>query len=173
MGRFSKIFEIGMIVGALALPVFADAASQSGWDFDSIAATPEKPSSAYLAAQEIYFTSLGQIDRWNAHDMEGYLEVFEKSPTMVSVVDGDVTIGWQELHDHSVRSYHDPNSMGRCTFNRLCVRMTGPDTAYVLAYWTIVFGGSKHIVVGVDSSDVKKLGSSWKITSAHTSTIEM
>jgi hypothetical protein len=52
------------------------------------------------------------FDRWNADDLEGYLQVYWKSPELLVVVDSEQFNGWQQLHDSYVNGYPNRNSMG-------------------------------------------------------------
>ena len=42
------------------------------------------------------------LDRWNAHDIEGHLQVYWNSPELLVVVDAEQFNGWQQLHDSYV-----------------------------------------------------------------------
>jgi hypothetical protein len=52
------------------------AQEKNGWQFDSLGTSS---SVAKSDAQQIYEVLLKMLDRWNAHDIEGYLEVYWKS----------------------------------------------------------------------------------------------
>jgi hypothetical protein len=56
------------------------------WEFDSLRANSSvsKPDD-----QQIHEVLLKMLDRWNAHDIEGYLEVYWKSPELFVVVDSE------------------------------------------------------------------------------------
>jgi hypothetical protein len=85
------------------------AQEQSGRQFGSVRAglTASKTD-----AQQIYAVLLKMFDRWNAHDIEGYLEVYWKSPELLVIVDSEQFNGWQQLHNSYVNGYLDRNSMG-------------------------------------------------------------
>jgi hypothetical protein len=53
---------------------------------------------------------LKMLDRWNANDIEGYLEVYWKSPELLVVVDSEQFNGWQQLHDSYINGQHDEPS---------------------------------------------------------------
>ena len=63
-------------------------------------------------AQQVYEVLLKMLDRWNAHDIEGHLEVYWKSPELLVVVDSEQVNGWQQLHDSYVRGYPDSKRDG-------------------------------------------------------------
>jgi hypothetical protein len=50
--------------------------------------------------------------RCNAHDIEGYMEVYWKSPDLLVVVDAGQFNGWQQLHDSYNNGYPDRSAMG-------------------------------------------------------------
>ena len=75
LGTLIKIFAIS---ASFCLPAMAQ--EQNGWQFDSLVADPSvsKPD-----AQQVYDVLLKMLGRWNAHDIEGHLEVYWKSPETV------------------------------------------------------------------------------------------
>ena len=173
MDVFAKVFRIGVLIAGLAAPVSADPLADNVWDLDSIAPMAATPTGAQIAAQEVYAVVLHQIDAWNAHDIEAYLNTFENSPSMVAVEDGAVITGWQDLHEKWLRAFHDRDVMGRAAASRVRIKMTGLDTAFVLSHYTISFGQSPHVVVGVDSSTMRRTNGVWHVIYAHTTSIEM
>src|ERR1700675_4375755 len=48
-------------------------------------------------AQRVYEVLLKMLDRWNAHDFEGHLEAYWKSPELLVIVDSEQFNGWQQL----------------------------------------------------------------------------
>jgi hypothetical protein len=102
---FIKIFAISAL--SFCLPVIAQ--EQNGWQFDSLRADSNvsKPD-----AQQVYEVLLKMLDRWNAHDIEGHLEVYLKSPELLVVVDSEQFNGWQQLRDSYQNGYPDRNAMG-------------------------------------------------------------
>src|ERR1700693_6572972 len=81
--RFNLIWAISALV--FCLPVMAQ--EQNGWQFDSLRANSgvSKPD-----AQQVYDVLLNMLDRWNAHDIEGHLQVYWKSPELLVVVGSEV-----------------------------------------------------------------------------------
>ena len=85
---FPKRFEIIKILAisafSFSLPVTAQ--ERNGWQFDSLRANSNvsKPD-----AQQVYDVLLKMLDRWNAHDIEGHLEVYWKSLELLVVVDSE------------------------------------------------------------------------------------
>jgi uncharacterized protein (TIGR02246 family) len=172
MRPIAKIIKTASLITVLAISAFADSSrGQEAWDFDSLAAVPAAPSANYLAAKEVN-TMLDQMaERWNAKDLEGYLSFYWHSPELVFVEDGILMSGWDEVAGKYRRGFHDVSAMGHATMLRVHVRMLGPDTAYAVGQWTMVF--AKTTVVGTDSAYIGRISGRWVIMFAHTSTIEM
>ena len=52
--------------------------------------------------QQVHEVILKRLDRWNAHDIEGFMETYWKSSKLVVVVDSEQFNGWQQFHDSYV-----------------------------------------------------------------------
>ena len=166
LGTFIKISAISAL--SASLPVMAQ--EGSGWQLDSLRAnsTVAKPD-----AQQVYDVLLRMLDRWNAHDLEGHLDVYWKSPELLVVIDSEQFTGWQQLHDSYVNGYPDRNSMGYINPARIQVKLLKPDLALALTWWTISFPNSKQQVVGNTTMNLQKFEDGWKVVAAHSSTAEM
>ena len=120
--------------------------------------------------QQIYQVLLKRLDRWNYHDIEGYLKAYWKSPELLVVLDSEQFIGWQQLHDSYINGYLDRNAMGFIQPIRIQVRLLEPDFAMALTWWSASFPNSTHAVVGDSTVDLEKFDDGWKIVASHTST---
>ncbi|MBV9105043.1 MAG: DUF3225 domain-containing protein [Verrucomicrobia bacterium] len=145
------------------------AQEQHGWQLDSLHIhSVSKPE-----AQQIYDLLLKMLDRWNAHDVEGYLEVYWNSPELLVVVDSEQFTGWQHLHDAYLNGYPDRNSMGFIEPQRIQVKLLKPDLALALTWWSISFPTSKDKVVGNTTMNLQKFDEGWRVVAAHSSTADM
>lgn len=142
-------------------------AQEREWQIDSLPADSNviKPDS-----QQVYEVLLKMLDRWNAHDIEGYLEVYRKSPELLVVVDSEQFNGWQQLHDSYLNGYQDRVAMGFIQPKRIQIKLLKPDLALALSWWTITFPTSKKTVVGNTTLDLQKFDDGWKIVASHSST---
>ena len=113
------------------------------------------------------------LDRWNAHDIEGHLEAYWKSPELLVVIDSEQFDGWQQLHRSYLNGYPDRNSMGFIDPGRIQVKLLKPDLALALTWWTINFPSSSQKVVGNTTMNLQKFDDGWKIVASHSSTTEM
>jgi uncharacterized protein (TIGR02246 family) len=146
------------------------AQDQGGWIFDSLAANQGTDKSD---GQQVYEVLLGMLDRWNAHDLEGHLAVYWKSPDLLVVVDSEQFNGWQQLHDSYFNGYPDRNSMGYINPARIQVKLLKPDLALALTWWSATFPNSKTKVVGDTTMNLEKFDDGWKIVASHSSTADM
>jgi hypothetical protein len=163
---FSRVLWLAVL--CVCLPVMAD--EQGGWQFDSLTSAPAPTTSD---GQKVYEVLLKMLDRWNAHDIEGYLEVYWKSPELLLVIDSEQFNGWQQLHDSYMNGYPDRNSMGYINPARIQVKLLKPDLALALTWWSISFPNSKQKVVGNTTMNLQKFDDGWKVVAAHSSTAEM
>ena len=163
---FIRIAQILIFCGCL--PVMAQ--EKNGWQFDSLGANSGATESD---AQQVYEVLLKMLDRWNAHDIEGHLEVYWKSPELLVVVDSEQFNGWQQLHDSYINGYPKRNAMGFITPARIQVKLLKPDLALALTWWSVTFPNSKQKVVGNTTMNLQKFDDGWKIVASHTSTADM
>jgi hypothetical protein len=167
--RYRTSSLIGLIV-LLCISLSAAGEEQGGWLFDSLAAIP---GAAKSEGQQVYEVLLKMLDRWNAHDIEGHLAVYWKSPQLLVVVDSEQFNGWQELHDSYVNGYPNRESMGYINPARIQVKLLKPDLALALTWWSISFPNSPQKVVGNSTMNLQKFEDGWKIVTSHSSTAEM
>ena len=113
------------------------------------------------------------LDRWNAHDIEGHMEVYWKSPELFVVVDSEEYNGWQQLHDSYVNGYPDRNGMGFIEPKRIQIKLLTPELALALTWWSVSFPNSKQKVVGNTTMNLQKFAVGWKVIASHTSIAEI
>src|ERR1700730_13574453 len=123
--------------------------------------------------QQIYEALLGMIDRWNAHDIEGYLKAYWKSPELLVVVDSEQFNGWQQFHDSYISGYPDRGEMGFIQPKRIQVKLLRSNLALALTWWSISFPDTKQKVVVSTTMDLQKFDDGWRFIAAHFSTGEM
>ena len=128
---------------SFCLPVMAQ--ERNAWQFGSL---PANSSVSKPDAQQVYEVLLKMLDRWNAHDIEGHMGVYWKSPELLVIIDSEQFNGFQQLHDSYVNGYPDRNSMGFIQPKRIQVKLLNADLALAFTWWTINFPSSNQKVVG-------------------------
>jgi len=142
-------------------------AQEREWQIDSLPADSNviKPDS-----QQVYEVLLKMLDRWNAHNIDAYLEVYWKSPELLVVVNTEQFNGWQQLHDSYINGYRDRAAMGFIQPKRIQVKLLKSDLALAFTWWSITFPASQKTVEGNTTTDLQKFKDGWKIVAAHSST---
>jgi uncharacterized protein (TIGR02246 family) len=146
------------------------AQEQNGWQLDSLRANS---NAAKPDAQQVYEVLLKMLDRWNAHDVDGYMEVYWMSPMLLVIVDSEQFNGYQQLHDSYINGYPDRNTMGLIQAKRIQVKLLQPELALALTWWSATFPSSKQTIVGNSTMNVQKFADGWKIVASHTSISEL
>jgi hypothetical protein len=132
------------------LPVTAQ--ERNVWHFDSFSA---KSGDSKPDAQRVYEVLLKMLDRWNAHDIEGHMQAYSKSPDLLVLVDAEQYNGWQQLHDSYIHGYPNRNEMGFIQPKRIQVKLLKPDLALALTWWSVTFPNSNQKVVGNTTMNLK------------------
>jgi hypothetical protein len=114
--RFKDVLKILAISAFFCLPAIAR--EDKGWQSDSL---PANSSASVADTQQVYGILLKMLECWNAHDIEGYMEVYWKSPELLVVVDAEQFNGWQQLHDSYINGYPDRSAMGFIQPKRITV----------------------------------------------------
>jgi hypothetical protein len=163
--RFENLTKIfATFAAAFCLPVMAQ--EQTGGRPEPF---PGNSDVSKTDAEQVYQVLLKMLDRWNAHDIEGYMGVYWKSPELLVIVDADQFLGWQQLHDSYVNGYPDPAGMGFIQPKRIQVKLLNPDLALALTWWSVSFPKSRQAVVGNSTMNLQKFADGWKIIASHTS----
>jgi uncharacterized protein (TIGR02246 family) len=145
-----------------------------GWEYDSIApdrsaATPSPDQDEIRAINDVL---LGMLTQWNAHDLNGYLSYFWKSPQLLVMVQEEQYQGWQSLEEAYRSGFPDPNAMGIVNPSRIQIRLTRTDLAAAVTWWTVTYPNSKVRVVGNSTLNLQKFADGWKIVLSHSSFAE-
>jgi uncharacterized protein (TIGR02246 family) len=165
----SFILILGISAGSFCPPLII-AQEQNAWQFGSLPAN----SSVYKPDdQQVYEVLLKRLDRWNAHDIEGYMQLYWKSPELLVIAGSEQFNGWQQLHDSYVNGYANRSAMGSIELVRIQVRLLKPDLALALTWWTINFQSSHQKVGGTTIMNLQKFDDGWKIVASHSSANEM
>jgi uncharacterized protein (TIGR02246 family) len=146
-----------------------------GWEYDSIAppGSLHAPSPDQDDVQAVNDVLLKMLDRWNAHDIDGYLSVaWWNSPQLLVIVQNEQYQGWQSLYDAYKSGFRDPNAMGIITPSRIQIKLVKGDLASAVTWWQVTFPTSKVRAVGNTTMSLQKFADGWKIVLAHTSFIE-
>jgi uncharacterized protein (TIGR02246 family) len=108
-----------------------------------------------------------QTEAWNRGDLEGFMEGYWKSDSLVFIGKSGVNRGWQKTLDNYKKGYPDKTAMGQLEFDIIEVRRLAPDHYYVIGKWLLK--RSIGDLSGHYDLLWKKIGGKWVIVADHSS----
>lgn len=78
-----------------------------------------------------------QEDAWNRGDIEGFMQGYWQSDSLLFMGKSGPTYGWQKTLDNYRKGYPDKAAMGRLTFGIISVRGVGNRSAFVAGSWQL------------------------------------
>lgn len=109
----------------------------------------------------------GQRQAWNRGDIEGYMEGYWRSDSLLFVGSKGPTYGWDATLANYRKSYPDRKAMGTLTFDIREVRFMDDRHAFVLGAWRLK--REKDEPHGYFTLIVRKTGGEWKVIADHSS----
>jgi ketosteroid isomerase-like protein len=110
-----------------------------------------------------------QQDAWNRGDIDGFMQGYWKSDSLVFVGKTAPSYGWQTTLDHYKKSYPDKATMGTLNFTIVKVDVMDKTNAFVLGGWHLKRDSNKGDVGGYFTLWFKKIDGVWVIVCDHTS----
>lgn len=108
-----------------------------------------------------------QRQAWNKGDIEGYMQGYVQSDSLVFVGKSGPKYGWKTTLDNYKKSYPDKAAMGFLTFDIKKVKLIGSDHAFVLGGWHLK--REKDNPQGYFTLLIEKIGGKWKVVADHSS----
>ena len=108
-----------------------------------------------------------QTKSWNKGDLEGFMQTYWKSDSLMFIGKNGIKWGWQETLDNYRKGYPDTTAMGQLSFDILVVKKLSPDYFYVVGKWML------HRTIGDLSGHynllLRKIKGRWVIVADHSS----
>ena len=117
--------------------------------------------------QEVMKVLEQQAQAWNAGDIEGYMDGYWKSDSLLFTSGGKIQRGWKATLEKYKTSYDTKEKMGRLEFSSLEIYELSPSSAWVFGHWELQ-RSSDH-PSGVFTLILRKFSDGWKIVHDHTS----
>lgn len=117
--------------------------------------------------KEIQSVLMKQQDAWNRGDIEGYMQVYWKSDSLLFTSDGNIQRGWQATFEKYKKSYDTKAKMGKLNFSKLEINILSEESAWIFGYWELK--REKDYPKGVFTLVLKKFKDGWKVIHDHTS----
>lgn len=108
-----------------------------------------------------------QAKAWNRGDVEGYMQTYWKSDSLLFIGKSGVHRGWEETLANYKKGYPDTAAMGRLSFELIEVRRLSPEYFYVVGKWML--DRSIGNLSGHFDLLIRRIRGHWKIVSDHSS----
>ena len=78
-----------------------------------------------------------QTESWNRGDMEGFMQTYWKSDSLMFIGKSGVKWGWQQTLNNYKKGYPDTTAMGKLSFDILQVKKLSDEYYYVVGKWML------------------------------------
>ena len=108
-----------------------------------------------------------QTEFWNKGDIEGFMQTYWKSDSLMFIGKSGVTWGWQNTLNNYKKGYPDTAAMGKLFFDIVQVKPLSKDQYFVVGKWMLK--RSIGDLQGHYSLLLRRIGNEWKIVADHSS----
>ena len=126
--------------------------------------------SAFLYAQDrqaiLKVMHKQELD-WNRGDIDGFMQTYWKSDSLLFIGKTAPLYGWQATIERYKKAYPDKATMGQLKFTILQVKVFDASNAFVMGGWKLK--RAKDAPGGYYTLWFKKINGEWKIVCDHTS----
>ena len=106
---------------------------------------------------------------WNAGDLEGFMEAYWKSDSLLFVGGRGPTRGWTSTLENYRKGYPDKTAMGKLSFGVESLEFPAPDVALMLGSWKLEERGGLEALSGWFSLVWQHRNGTWVIVRDHSS----
>lgn len=110
-----------------------------------------------------------QENCWNKGDLEGFMQHYWKSDSLMFIGKSGVNYSWTTTLSNYKRTYATPEEMGVLTFENLTVKQLSRNYIYVVGKWHLKRSQQLEDLEGHYSLIWKKINRKWMIISDHSS----
>ena len=104
---------------------------------------------------------------WNRGDLDGYMQGYWHSDSLLFVGKSGPKYGWQTTLDNYKKGYPDKAAMGQLTFDILKVDLLDKTNAFVLGAWNLK--REKDAPGGYFTLLLRKIKGAWLVVADHSS----
>ncbi len=108
-----------------------------------------------------------QVEAWNRGDIEGFMQGYWKSDSLLFTSGGNIQRGWNATLEKYQKNYNTKSKMGVLKFTELECTLLSPESAWVFGHWELKRESDRP--AGVFTLLFKKFSDGWKIIHDHTS----
>ena len=119
------------------------------------------------AATEIKSLLHTQTQKWNAGDIEAFMQTYWQSDSLMFVGKEGITWGWNKTLEHYKKSYPDKTAMGELAFDIIQIKRLSGQYYFVVGKWMLKrkvgdLSGHYNLLI-------QKINGEWKIIADHSS----
>ena len=130
--------------------------------------TPVDSASTSGAEPAIRAVLQSQVDAWNHHDLELFMNGYWHSPDLTFFSGATQTKGWEPTLERYRRRYQsEGHAMGTLSFSDLQVQLLSTDAAFVRGKFQLIMPDGKQ-PHGVFTLVFRKFPAGWRIIHDHT-----
>ncbi|HRI22911.1 MAG TPA: nuclear transport factor 2 family protein [Panacibacter sp.] len=107
-----------------------------------------------------------QVKDWNNGDIDGFMQTYWKSDSLL-FVSAPPTYGWQQTLDRYKKHYPDTATMGKLNFNLIQVKLLSAEYSFVAGQWHLT--RSIGDAGGYFTLLFRKIKGQWYIVADHSS----
>ena len=108
-----------------------------------------------------------QTESWNRGDLEGFMETYWKSDSLMFIGKSGISMGWDATLANYKRGYPDTASMGKLSFIILYLKQLSPEYFYVIGKWMLA--RTIGDISGHFNLLYRHIGGKWVIIADHSS----
>jgi ketosteroid isomerase-like protein len=108
-----------------------------------------------------------QTKCWNRGDVEGFMQTYWKSDSLMFIGSKGVVRGWQQTLDNYKKGYPDTATMGKLSFDIIQIKPLSDEYAFVVGKWMLK--RSIGDVGGHYTLFLRRINGEWKIVADHSS----
>ena len=108
-----------------------------------------------------------QTTAWNRGDVEGFMQTYWQSDSLMFIGKSGVVWGWQQTLNNYKKGYPDTAAMGKLSFDIIQVKPLSPDHYFVVGKWML--RRSIGDVSGHYTLILRRIKGEWKIVADHSS----
>lgn len=108
-----------------------------------------------------------QTQAWNRGDIEGFMQTYWKSDSLMFIGKSGVTRGWRQTLENYRKGYPDTAAMGKLSFDIIKVEQLSPKNFFVVGKWML-----KRTIGDISGHYtllLRKIKGQWVIVADHSS----
>jgi ketosteroid isomerase-like protein len=108
-----------------------------------------------------------QTEAWNHGDLDGFMQTYWQSDSLMFVSKEGVTWGWQNTLDRYKKSYPGKEAMGQLSFEIVQIKKLSKEYFFVVGKWMLKRNAGD--LSGHYNLLIKRINGEWKIITDHSS----